>query len=76
MKRLIGTLSATAAALLPAATAFAASGAREDEMGFFAWVFMAFCGVIIVGQFIPAIMMMLGLVRGVGSKREAGSTAT
>jgi urea transporter len=71
MKKLATTLSATVAAMLPAATAFAASGAREDNIGFFAWVFMGFCGVIILGQFIPAIMMMLGMVKGLKKGEEA-----
>lgn len=75
MKKLTTTLTATAAALLPAATAFAASGAREDNIGFFAWLFMGFCGIIIVGQFVPALMLMLGMAKGLKKGVEAKPTA-
>jgi hypothetical protein len=75
MKKLVTTLSATVAAILPAATAFAASGAREDNIGFFAWMFMGFCGVIIVGQFVPAIMLMLGMAKGLKKGVEAKTVA-
>ena len=75
MKKLATTLSATVAAILPAATVFAASGAREDNIGFFAWLFMGFCGVIIVGQFIPALMMLIGMARGF-KKAEGAKTTT
>jgi urea transporter len=75
MKKLVTTLSATVAAILPAATAFAASGAREDNIGFFAWMFMGFCGVIIVGQFVPAIMLMLGMAKGLKKGTEAKTAA-
>lgn len=71
MKKLTTTLSATFAALLPAATAFAASGAKEDNIGFFAWLFMGFCGIIIVGQFVPAIMLMVGMAKGFKKGVEA-----
>ncbi|GAM10036.1 hypothetical protein OR1_02322 [Geobacter sp. OR-1] len=74
MKKLTTTLSATVAALLPAATAFAASGAREDNIGFFAWLFMGFCAIVIIGQFVPAIMMMLGMARGLKKGTEAKTT--
>jgi len=71
MKNLLTTLSATVAAMLPAATAFASSGAREDNIGFFAWLFMGFCGLVVLGQFIPAIMMMLGMAKGLKKGTEA-----
>ena len=75
MKTLVTTLFATVTAMLPAATAFAASGAREDNIGFFAWLFMGFCGVIILGQFVPALMMMIGIARGF-KKAEGAKTTT
>jgi hypothetical protein len=56
---MIGTVSST----------FAASGAREDNSGVFAWIFLGFCAMIVVGQLLPAVMVMLGFAKGV--KREA-----
>lgn len=75
MKKILFTLCATLAAILPTATAFAASGAREENIGFFAWIFMGFCGIIVLGQFVPAIMMMLGLVKGLTKGTEAKTTS-
>ncbi len=39
--------------------------AREDNSDLFVWVFLAFCALIVVAQLIPAIMMMLGVAKGV-----------
>jgi len=52
-----------------ASPAFAAG--REDHSGLVVWVFLGFCGLIIVAQLVPAVLMMLGLVKGVaqGSKQ-------
>lgn len=53
-----------------ASPAFAAAG-RQDHSGLVVWVFLGFCGLIIVAQLIPAVLMMLGLVKGAaqGSKQ-------
>ena len=48
-------------------TAFAASGAREDNSGVFVWVFLGFCALIVVAQIIPAIMLMFGMAKGITS---------
>ena len=45
-------------------SAFAASGAREDNSGIFAGIFLAFCALIVVAQMLPAVLMMLGF--GIG----------
>ena len=63
MRALITTI---VAALAPA-TAFAASGAREDSSGIFVWVFLGFCALIVVAQVIPAVLLMCGMVKGVVS---------
>ena len=69
MKTLINTI---VAALAPAA-AFAASGAHEDNSGIFSTIFLGLCALIVVGQLVPAAMMMLGIARGV--RKEAKSEA-
>lgn len=63
MKALI-TILGTIAGLAPVA-AFAAGG-RVDESGFFVWIFLGFCALIVVAQVIPAILLMFGLAKGIG----------
>lgn len=52
------------------ATAYA-SGPREDNSGIFVWVFLAFCALIVVAQLIPALLVMLGIVKGISSAPKA-----
>jgi hypothetical protein len=63
MRALITTIVGTLAPV----TAFAASGAREDSSGIFVWVFLGFCALIIVAQVIPAVLLMVGMAKGVAS---------
>ena len=56
--------------IIAPATAFAASGAGEEGSGIFVWIFLGFFAVIVVGQLIPAIMLITGLVKGVIAKAE------
>jgi hypothetical protein len=51
------------------ATAFAATGA-SDESGIFVWIFLGFFAMIVVGQLVPAVMLITGLVKGLLSKTE------
>lgn len=60
-------LMATLMGILAPLTALAASGAHEDGSGFFVWVFLGFCALIVVAQVVPAILLMLGLAKGVTS---------
>ena len=55
--------------IIAPATAFAASGLTEDS-GIFVWIFLGFFAVIVVGQILPAIMLMTGLVKGLTAKTE------
>jgi hypothetical protein len=59
-------LAATMGILAPI-TAFAASGAREDNSGIFVWVFLGFCALIVVAQVIPAVLLMFGMAKGITS---------
>ena len=58
---------ATIMGIIAPATAFAASGAREDSSGIFVWVFLGFCALIVVAQVVPAVLLMCGMVKGVAS---------
>ena len=62
---------ATVMGIIAPATAFAASGAGEEGSGIFVWIFLGFFAVIVVGQLIPAVMLITGLVKGLASKKEA-----
>ena len=61
---------ATIMGIIAPATAFAASGAADDGSGLFVWIFLGFFALIIVGQLVPAIMLITGMVKGMASKTE------
>jgi hypothetical protein len=61
--------------IIAPATAFAASGAGEEGSGIFVWIFLGFFAVIVVGQLIPAVMLITGLVKGIAAKKEAKTEA-
>jgi len=63
MRTAINTILAT---LATTTTAFAANGAAE-EPGLLAWGFMGFCAVILVGQLVPAAMLVIGAVKGLAT---------
>jgi hypothetical protein len=64
--------------LCSASTAFAASGAENDGTGIFFWLFVGFAVLIVAFQFLPGIMMFLGMAKGLASstgKETAEATA-
>jgi hypothetical protein len=66
---------ATIMGIIAPVTAFAASGAGEEGSGIFVWIFLGFFAVIIVGQLVPAVLLITGLVKGITAKTEAKSEA-
>ena len=60
---------ATIMGIIAPATAFAASGAGDEGSGIFVWIFLGFFAVIVVGQLIPAVMLITGLVKGITAKK-------
>lgn len=44
---------------------YAASGAREDNSGILSYIFLGFCGLIVIAQLVPAILMLLGFTKGI-----------
>lgn len=56
---------ATLALLLSLASPALAAGERVDHSGLVVWTFLGFCGLIVVAQLVPAILIMLGVVKGV-----------
>jgi len=61
---------ATVMGIIAPATAFAASGASEEGSGVFVWIFLGFFALIVVGQLVPAVMLITGLVRGITAKTK------
>ena len=79
MKKKTGALKTTVTLMIwegLANPAFAA-GAREDSSSIFVWIFLALCALIIVGQLIPALLILTGFAKGLKKEepKEAGETA-
>ncbi|MDW7643473.1 MAG: hypothetical protein SCI25_00365 [Desulfuromonadales bacterium] len=53
-----------------ASSVLAASGLREDNSGIVVWVFLGFCALIVVAQLLPAILLAVGMVKGLVSTNE------
>jgi len=50
------------------ATLFAAENAPPGDDGIFVWIFLGFFALIVVGQLVPAVVLIIGLLRGVTAK--------
>lgn len=70
MKTFTKTALITLTSLATASPVLAASSARSDSSGILVWAFLGFCALIVVAQLVPAVMMMMGIVKGVTSSKE------
>ena len=68
------TLTALIGTMAPA-TAFAAANAPAGNDGIFVWIFLGFFALIVVGQLIPAVMLIVGMIKGITAKTEAKTEA-
>jgi len=68
------TLAALIGTLIPA-TALAAANTPAGDDGIFVWKFLGFFALIVVGQLIPAVMLIIGMVKGLTAKTEVKTTA-
>ena len=66
------TLAALIGIIAPA-TAFAASNVPTGDDGIFVWIFLGFFALIVIGQLIPAFMLVIGLVKGITAKTKVKS---
>ena len=74
MKALTKSVLTTLITLSASMPAVAASTAgRTDHSGILVWAFLGFCALIVVAQLVPAVMMMLGIVKGAASSKEEAS---
>jgi hypothetical protein len=63
----LATIIATLAGFAPAA-AFAATTGNTENIGLLGIIFMGFGALIVVGQIVPVILMLTGLVKGLAAK--------
>ena len=66
---------ATLIGTMAPATAFAAANTVAGNDGIFIWIFLGFFAMIVVGQLIPAIMLIIGMVKGITAKTEVKTEA-
>ncbi len=64
------TLAALIGTIAPA-TAFATESAAAGNDGIFIWIFLGFFAMVVVGQLIPAVMLIIGMVKGTRTKAGA-----
>jgi hypothetical protein len=60
--------------LLASASPALAASARQDSSGLVVWIFLGFCALIVVAQLVPVVLMALGLIKGVASKKVPEGT--
>ena len=53
-----------------ASAAYAAPGAEGESMGLLGYLFAGFFAVIIVSQLVPAVILFVGMLKGVFSSQE------
>jgi hypothetical protein len=68
MKTTLRTIAAAAVVTLAAVTPAFAAPTYSDNSGLLVWSFLGFCAVIVVAQVLPAVMMMVGIVKGVATE--------
>lgn len=77
MKKLLQALTVGGLSLTTISSAWAASG-REDSSGIVVWAFLGICALIVVAQLAPAVLMLLGMIKGASrshDQREAEARA-
>ena len=56
--------------LISATPSLAAQAAREDHSGLVVWVFLGFCALIVMAQLVPAMLLLIGMVKGLVTGRN------
>lgn len=70
MKAIARTSLLTTGFLTLATSAFAA-GSASGGSGLLVWLFLGFFGLIVATQLVPAVMLMVGIAKGLTSSSEA-----
>lgn len=74
MKRRDAVARCAALIIASAGTAYGAGG-NEAAGGILTWLFIGFCALILVGQTIPALLMILGWAKGLKGTTEEKEAA-
>jgi len=56
---------------LTLATSAFAAGSASGGSGLLVWLFLGFFGLIVAAQLVPAVMLMVGIAKGLTSSSEA-----
>lgn len=56
--------------LLSATPVLAAGALREDHSSIVVWAFLGFCALIVIAQLLPALLLLVGMVKGVFAPRS------
>lgn len=56
-------------------TAYAAENAAAGNDGIFIWIFLGFFALIVVGQLVPAAMLIIGMIKGIRAKADVKTEA-
>jgi hypothetical protein len=70
MKAIARTSLLTTGLLTLATSAFAA-GSASGGSGLLVWLFLGFFGLIVATQLVPAVMLVIGIAKGVTAAGEA-----
>ncbi|MEJ2471839.1 MAG: hypothetical protein P8Y91_05000 [Desulfuromonadales bacterium] len=75
MKKLTNVGLTTAIVLMMSSPAFAVDTTKTYSSGILVGIFLAFCGLIVVVQLMPTIMLLIGFFKGLikGSHKHAKS---
>lgn len=63
------TLATLIGTMVPA-TAMAAANIPAANDGIFVWIFLGFFALIVVGQLVPAAILITGLIKGLVAGKE------
>jgi hypothetical protein len=70
MKKMLATLIALATLSSSVFAASSASASASDS-NYFVILFLGFFALIVVFQLVPAVMMLIGMVKGLSSEKQA-----
>ncbi len=57
------TIIATLTGVLTPVSALAATGLTESNSSIFVWIFLGYCTLIVIAQFIPAVLLFTSMVK-------------
>ena len=66
---------ATIIGIIAPATVHAAEHAAENSGSFLVWIFAGMCALVVVGQVVPAIMLLTGMIKGLVARTEEKAEA-